>query len=470
MTQRKKKLLFRRKIKHPEIIRNSTKACFTVMMCGSADGEVMPPYFVFKAKNKMSDWLLNGPKGSRLNVSDSGWVDLVVFEDWFAQHFLPKVRHIPGRKVIIGDNLAAHLSLNVLKLCQENNISFIFLPPNSTHFLQPLDVSFFAPLKSHWRQVLNEWRNSALGRKLISMPRSVFTYLIKKTLDLCKSNESANLIAGFKSTGIFPTNRDKALSKVRSVAEPQENQNQVSKVVGDQFINYIETMRAQIVAPSTRGKRFAVAVEPGKSVSFEELQVMVENRTKAAEERKMKKDNKKCSQKGELENVATSSGKQRGRPKKKEEDNQKGLTKNQGRKRVRYIESDEDEDDRDKSSSSELEYPTDLEHQPDVPGINSSLTNIEEFRADDFVVVNYEGSFFPGKINGFQIIDEEVKVLISAMAINGKNWKWPDNKDEIYYHEKDIVKKLNPSVIVPVNTRGDFKINDSFLNEKWFLN
>jgi hypothetical protein len=43
-------------------------------------------------------------------------------------------------KVLIGDNLAAHMSPTVTCLCQENNIRFIFLPENSTHLLQPPDL------------------------------------------------------------------------------------------------------------------------------------------------------------------------------------------------------------------------------------------------------------------------------------------------------------------------------------------
>lgn len=53
------------------------------------------------------------------------------------------------------------------------------------------------------------------------------------------------------------------------------------------------------------------------------------------------------------------------------------------------------------------------------------------------------------------------------MCLNGKNWRWPQKTDEIFYNECDVIKKIDSSVIVPVNTRGDFKINDDFLTSKW---
>jgi hypothetical protein len=65
------------------------------------------------------------------------------------QVFLCHIRTIPKEevKVLVGDNLAAHLSPVVTNLCEEHNIRFIFLPENSTHLLQPLDVGVFGPLK-----------------------------------------------------------------------------------------------------------------------------------------------------------------------------------------------------------------------------------------------------------------------------------------------------------------------------------
>lgn len=82
--------------------------------------------------------------------SKSGWFDSISFEDWFELTFLPNVRNLDGPKVIIGDNLSSHISLKVLKSCEDNNVRFICLPPNSTHLTQPLDVAFFAPLKRIW--------------------------------------------------------------------------------------------------------------------------------------------------------------------------------------------------------------------------------------------------------------------------------------------------------------------------------
>lgn len=189
-------------------------------------------------------------------------------------------RYLPGKKVILGDNLAAHLNLKVLKPCEENDISFVFLVAKSTHLLQPADVCFFAPLISHWRAVLKEWRDTPLGRKFIAMPHSVFTFLINKTLQggEIKDNEAWNLIKGFSTTGIYPICRDKVLSKLRPYVQTINTEGNLSEVIGENFKDYLESVRSQLIVAPTKGKRFHLPVQPGKSVSFEEIQTYVQNR------------------------------------------------------------------------------------------------------------------------------------------------------------------------------------------------
>jgi hypothetical protein len=71
---------------------------------------------------------------------------------------LPYLKRLPGKKVLIGDNLVGHLSFLVVKKCEQYNILFTLLPPNATHILQPLDIAVFHPLKAAWRAVLQKWR------------------------------------------------------------------------------------------------------------------------------------------------------------------------------------------------------------------------------------------------------------------------------------------------------------------------
>ena len=141
---------------NPERIMNSSKSSTSLMLAGTAAGELLPVYVVYKSE-KLWD-IENGPNGARYNRSKSGWFDNACFEDWFQVVAFPFCKRKSGRCVVIGDNLSSHFSPEVIKLCNENNISFCCLPPNSTHLCQPLDVSFFRPMKTKWRTISADYK------------------------------------------------------------------------------------------------------------------------------------------------------------------------------------------------------------------------------------------------------------------------------------------------------------------------
>ena len=67
-----RKVVVKRGCKYPEMIMNSSKASISLMICGNAVGEVLPPYVVYKAGKMWDNWRENGPKGTRYNNSSSG--------------------------------------------------------------------------------------------------------------------------------------------------------------------------------------------------------------------------------------------------------------------------------------------------------------------------------------------------------------------------------------------------------------
>ena len=76
------------------------------------------------------------------------------FTDWFKKVFPPHANRLVGTKLLLVDNLRSHISAEVINLCQENDIKFVCLIPDSTDKTQPLDVGYFAPLKKKWRNML----------------------------------------------------------------------------------------------------------------------------------------------------------------------------------------------------------------------------------------------------------------------------------------------------------------------------
>lgn len=119
-----------------------------------------------------------------------------------------------GKKILLCDNLSAYISPKALRLCDAHNVSFICLIPNSTHLLQPLDVGYFSSLKTAWRKVLDNYRNTSRGKKILALPKSLFAQLIRTTLENGETTVADNMKAGFRSCGIYPFSPQTVLNKL----------------------------------------------------------------------------------------------------------------------------------------------------------------------------------------------------------------------------------------------------------------
>ncbi|KAJ8967558.1 hypothetical protein NQ314_002875 [Rhamnusium bicolor] len=64
----RKRVICKRGCKYPERVLNSTKSSTSVMFCGNAAGEVLPPYIVYKAENL---WSTISPPRAQLSTHSS---------------------------------------------------------------------------------------------------------------------------------------------------------------------------------------------------------------------------------------------------------------------------------------------------------------------------------------------------------------------------------------------------------------
>lgn len=248
----KKKMIFQKGIKNAEKNLNVTKSNISVMFSVSASGALLPPYIIYKAKNLYAGWTENGPIGARYASTSHGWIDGVSFSDWFQSIILPYRKKHPGKFAMIGDNLSSHFTEEVIRLALENDIQFVFLPPNSTHITQPLDVAVFSSLKTQWKGVLKEWK--AKNSRQLSMEKTQFPNLLKTCIDK-NENIQSNIISGFRTTGIYPLNPDELLKKFQN----KEDFN--PELVSESFIELLSQSRSSTTPRVKRGRK--INVEPG---------------------------------------------------------------------------------------------------------------------------------------------------------------------------------------------------------------
>ncbi|KAJ8317089.1 hypothetical protein KUTeg_004993 [Tegillarca granosa] len=60
----------------------------TIIGCGNAIGQQLPPYFVFAGKRKMDHLIEGGLPGTDYDVSESGWSNSNIFENYIKNHFM----------------------------------------------------------------------------------------------------------------------------------------------------------------------------------------------------------------------------------------------------------------------------------------------------------------------------------------------------------------------------------------------
>ena len=217
------------------MVKDSAKTCISVMFCGSASGEVLPPYVVYKGQNVYPSWTEGGIKGSVYSATKSGWFDMFTFEDWYFKIFLKTVKNRPGKKLLIGDNLGSHISPTVIKSCRENNIEFTCLPANATDKMQPLDVGIFGPMKSAWRKKLHEARDKDPSARLLN--KHVFPRMLKELIEVLDMKK--HLPAAFEKCGLAPFNPTKVLERIPS----KENSRALNSSMDEVLLDRLATRR-----------------------------------------------------------------------------------------------------------------------------------------------------------------------------------------------------------------------------------
>ena len=62
------------------------------MFCGNAEGEILPPYCVYKSFSVIMDsWVRGAPPGTKFNRTKSGWFDEGTFGCFFSDILLPRI-------------------------------------------------------------------------------------------------------------------------------------------------------------------------------------------------------------------------------------------------------------------------------------------------------------------------------------------------------------------------------------------
>ncbi|KAJ8945474.1 hypothetical protein NQ314_009226, partial [Rhamnusium bicolor] len=199
-------------------------------------------------KNKKIEFEDGLPPGGKVIMGEkSAYVTSDIFFQWFQEFFVP--RKGLGKVLLIMDGHSSHCSnVELLDYAVANDVILFCLPSHSTHWLQPLDRSFFKPLKTYWSQTCQNWVHNNPGRKL---GRLQFASLLNA--DWCKAATIQNGTSGFRTCGIYPFNPEQIPDYafvLDKVAQVQENLNPEKNPIEGQNenINFPDVHRQDVIA------------------------------------------------------------------------------------------------------------------------------------------------------------------------------------------------------------------------------
>jgi hypothetical protein len=183
----------------------------TVIQAVCADGWVVPPYFVVKGKNHLLPWYQDSrfrPEW-RVHTSENGWTTNEIGLDWLKHFDQSTKRRTRGvHRLLILDGHESHHSVDFEDFCKANNIVPLCMPPHSSHFLQPLDVGCFSPLKVSY------------GKQIERMMRMQITHITKEDffdafVEAFHASITANNIrAGFRAAGLVPFDPESVVARL----------------------------------------------------------------------------------------------------------------------------------------------------------------------------------------------------------------------------------------------------------------
>ena len=175
------------------------KAQITILACANADGTTLPPMVILDGRFN-PEWSEGEVPNTLYGMSDKGWTDQELFFYWMTQLF---VKYIPPTRpvMLLVDGHSWHYEPETIRAAAEAGIVMFCLPPHSTHVAQPLDVSFFRPLKVYWSEACHKFMQNNPGRVVTKYQ---FSPLFAEAW--YKAIRPGNLVAGFVKARVCPFN------------------------------------------------------------------------------------------------------------------------------------------------------------------------------------------------------------------------------------------------------------------------
>jgi len=190
----------------------------TVIECVCADGTSIPPMIIFKAAGLNEQILPQSiaPDDWKFAYNTKGWTSNAHGFEWLCRCFEPSTREkANGRyRLLICDGHDSHITAKFIEYCMDHKIILMVLPPHTSHFLQPLDVGVFGPVKTALSSQVKRYISTGIAK--LRKSEWLTSYVKARPLAITKNN----IEAGWRGSGLWPLSPAKAIRRLPRVPTP----------------------------------------------------------------------------------------------------------------------------------------------------------------------------------------------------------------------------------------------------------
>lgn len=149
------------KLRYADVTSGGEGMTIVVPISGGSEEKVENPFILFQ--NKQRNYPFRGVpddvSGLRYRTGQKGWIDGSVMQHIFSEPHAIRELHNGRNWVLFMDNWSAHnLSDELRNIIEKTNTEIHFLPPNSTHLLQPCDSFFIQNIKVTWTSLWEKYK------------------------------------------------------------------------------------------------------------------------------------------------------------------------------------------------------------------------------------------------------------------------------------------------------------------------
>ena len=187
-------------------VTSSTRDHITSVLTVNAAGEIAPPRIFFRgvrnvAVNHLAGLPEDGKSGAwGLSCTPKGFITretfVLILQDLVT--YLEKHK-IPRPIILFMDGAAPHISLAMAEYCLAHQIQPWLLKPNTTHLVQPLDLTVMKSLKDILKRKVTGWQQ----RNTTSLSKYTVVPLLRCSVEELLTRPKV-ISSGFRRAGLVP--------------------------------------------------------------------------------------------------------------------------------------------------------------------------------------------------------------------------------------------------------------------------